>query len=51
VVGGWVGQIKIINHLSPAEVETRAELGNIETNLERNQWNFISFFKENERNC
>ena len=24
---GWVGQIKIIDHLSPAESETGAELG------------------------
>ena len=27
-MGGWMGQIKIIDHLSPAEAETRAELGN-----------------------
>ena len=28
VVGGWVGQIKIIDHLSPAEAETGAEFDN-----------------------
>ena len=26
--GGWVGKIKIKNHLSPAKAEIRAELGN-----------------------
>ena len=26
-VVGWVGDIKIIDHLSPVEAETRAELG------------------------
>ena len=28
-VGGYVGQIKIKDHLSPAEAEVGAELGNI----------------------
>ena len=27
--GGWVGQIKIKDHLSPAEAEVGAELGKI----------------------
>ena len=27
--GGWVGEIKIKDHLSPDEAEIRAELGNI----------------------
>ena len=26
---GWVGEIKIKDHLSPAEAEIRAELGNM----------------------
>ena len=30
MVGGWVGKIKIIDHLSPVETETGTELGNIE---------------------
>ena len=27
-VGGWVGEINNIDHLSPVETETRTELGN-----------------------
>ena len=34
MVGGWVGQIKIIDHLSPAKAETRAELGNMNSDNE-----------------
>ena len=29
-VVGWVGEIKIKDHLSPAKAEIRAELGNIQ---------------------
>ena len=30
---GWLGQIKINDHLSPAEAEVRAELGNNSNNM------------------
>ena len=49
VVCGWVGQIKTIDHLSPAEAETKTELGKNEAREKVDTRQKINLRKKNIR--